>query len=183
MAWTAPVVAVSATAPAFAASPVVCPVVPVGGSWTPTTFSGTLASKADGYGWDNNGSWVIYRDNGSQTQSLVFTSSSPAIPATPLATYQGSFSYYWGYGNGQSGQSSQGTFEILVNNVVVKTVSRPGNPLTTSSQTVTYTVPAQTTSIVVTYRYTLAAQGTSPTRPASDDLTVGRLMFTTCTVN
>ena len=176
-------VVVSATAPAFAASPVVCPIVPSGGSWSPTTFTGTLATKADSYGWDD-GSWVVYRDNGSTTQPLVFTSSSPSIPVAPSATYRGSFAYTWGYGNGQASQSAQGTFQILINNVVVKTLSRPGTPLTTTAQPVTYMVPSRTTSIVVTYRYIISAQGSSPnTRPASDDITAGRFIFTQCTVN
>lgn len=183
-AWSVPVVSLAVTVPAYAASPIPCPVIPQPAQWTATTATGTLASKADDYQWyTTTNKWVIYKDNGSTTASLTFASSSPAIAVTPGATYNGSFSFYWQYGNGASAQSTGGTFDVLVNGVSVKSLTTRtaavGATAATTTQTFSYVAPAGTTSIVITYRYVL----TPRVNAASDDIIVTAPSFSTCTVN
>lgn len=184
-AWSVPVVAAATAAPAFAASPIPCPIVPPGSQWSATTVdSGTISAKNDDYAWGTDGKWTIYRDNGSSTTSVVFSSTSPSFAVRPGSTLTGTYSFFWGYGNGSSNASAQGTFEILFVTAsaatVVGTVSRPGSALGTTTQSVTFTVPAGVASGRLRYRYTIAPQGN---RPASDDISVGPVSFGTCTVN
>lgn len=183
--WTLPVVAVATTAPAFAASPAPCPLVPAASQWTPTSISGTLSSKADDYQWYTaTDKWVIYKDNGSTTTSLTFTSSSPTFAVVPGLTLQGGFTFYWQFGNSASSQSTGGTFDILINGIVVKSIATrsaaAGAAQATTTQSFPFTVPAGTTSIVVTYRFVLSPRSGVP---ASDDIIVSRLGFSNCTVN
>lgn len=185
-AWSVPVVAAATAAPAFAASPIPCPVVPPGSRWSATTVdSGTISTtKNDGYAWGSDGKWTIYRDNGSSTTSVVFSSTSPSFAVRPGSTLNGTFSFYWGYGNGSANASAQGTFEILfvtaAGATVVGTISRPGTAQATTTQSVTFTVPAGVSTGQLRYRYTIAPQGN---RPASDDISVGLVSFGACTVN
>lgn len=188
-AWSVPVIATAATAPAFAASPIVCPTLPAQSGWA-TTTSGTLgAASSGGYAWDN-GQWIVYRDNGSTSAPLTFTSTSPSMTVVPGATYQISFPFWWGYGNNNQSQSTGGTFDVLINGVsrrslTTRTSAVDGNPgaggvqTGSSSQSFTYQVPVGTTSVTVAYRYVL----TPRTLQASDDIIVGRLSFNSCTVN
>lgn len=189
-AWSVPVVAAAAAAPAFAASPIPCPVVPPGSTWNVTT-SGTLGrDTTGGYTWDG-ASWSVYRDNGSTSATLTFTTTPQApVAVVPGATYQVSFSFFWGYGNGNPNQSTGGTFDVLFNGQSVKSLAtrtaavdanagtngvQPG----TTTQTFTYVVPAGQTSMTIAYRYILQAR----TQQSNDDIVVGPLQFTACTVN
>lgn len=189
VAWTMPAIAASAPVPAFAASPITCPAMPPGTTWT-TTTSGTLGPAATGsYGWDTNNKFVNYCDNGSTTSPLTITSTT-TIPVVPGATYSISFRFSWGYGGGSPLMSTQGTFSVLFNGVVQKSLTtrtaavdanagsigvQPG----ATTQSFTYTVPSGTSSLTVTYRYVVTAR----TLPANDDIIVDMLNFNSCTVN
>ena len=188
-AWSVPVVSLAAAAPAFAASPITCPIVPPSDLWT-TTTTGTLGTfSSGGFAWEN-GSWIVYRDNGSTADPLTFTSTSPAMTVVPGATYEVSFPFWWGYGNGNVNSSTAGTFDVLFNGASQKSLttrtpavdanaaaagSQPGS----TTQNFSYVVPAGTTSVTIVYRYVL----TPRSRSASDDIVVGRLSFNNCTAN
>ena len=188
-AWATPVVAVVVAAPAFAASRVSCPVLPTSAAGWTTTTSGTLGPAASGgFGWNPAGAnFSVYRDNGSITANLVVTSTT-TVAVTPGATYTVTFPYTWGYGNGNALVSTQGTFAVLFNGVVQKSLttrtaavdSAPASPITsepgTTTQTFSYTVPAGQTSLTITYRQTL----TPSILTANDDINVGRPVFGNC---
>lgn len=181
-AWSVPVVAVATTAPAFAASPVPCPVVPGSAQWTATTGTGSLSSKNDTYSWDTSqDKWIVFKD-ASTAGSATFQTRSPAIAVTAGSTITGTFQLWWGYGNNNANTSNPSTFDILVNNTVVKSIATrtPGAGTVGSynSQSFTYTVPAGTTSAVITYRFVVPA--TTQSRNADDDIVATRLSFGNC---
>jgi hypothetical protein len=172
-----PVVSLAAVAPAFAASPIACPIIPPTGSWT-TTASGTLGPLGSGgFAWEDD-KWIVWRDNGSNSASLTFTSTSPEMTVVPGAKYEISFPFWWGYGGGSSSASTAGTFEVLFNGVSQKslTTRAAGLPAGWTTQNFTYTVPAGTTSVTIVYRYVL----TPRTRATSDDIVVRPLSFDNC---
>jgi hypothetical protein len=186
-AWTAPVIAFASTAPAYASSPIPCPSIPAGSSWT-TTTTGTLGSAGSGgYGWNGSNKFNVYRDNGSSIATLTLASST-TISVVPGAVYSISFRFFWGYGNGAATQSTEGTFSILLDGVVQKSLTtrtaavdanqsvsgvQPG----TTTHAFTYTVPAGMTSLALTYRYII----TPRTLAANDDIIVDPLVFNSCT--
>ena len=181
-AWSVPVVSLAAAAPAFAASPIACPIVPPSGSWT-TTTNGTLGSfTSGGFAWEDD-KWVVFRDNGSNAAPLTFTSTSPAMTVVPGATYEISFPFWWGFGNGNANSSTAGTFDVLFNNASQKSLTTrtaaAGTPSVWATQNFTYVVPAGTTSVTIAYRYVLTPRSLA----ASDDIVVGRLSFTDCTAH
>jgi hypothetical protein len=186
-AWTVPVIATVATAPAFAASPIPCPVIPPARDWDGTTWRGTPSAQADSNDWNKgNNKWVIWKDNASTRQSLTFETLSPYIPVRPGATYEGSYTFWFQYGNQKSVESSAGTFRMYINGVQVGaalSTKAPGmgSPLTTTTKTFSYKVPADTKQIVIMYRYEIAARS-DRRQVVSDDIEVGVPTFGTCRI-
>jgi hypothetical protein len=189
VAWTTPVIAVSAHAPAYASSLVPCPVLPAGNEWA-TTVDGRLGpTSSGGFGWSDANRFEVYRDNGS-SRDPVTVYSATAVTVIPGATYAVSFGFYWGFGNGSPLLSTGGTFSVLFNGVAQKTVttrtpdvdangSTLGTQPGSTTQTFTYTVPAGTTSLTVAYRYVM----TPRILVANDDIAVDQLSFNSCTAN
>ncbi|PRY56680.1 hypothetical protein BCF74_11875 [Knoellia remsis] len=185
LAWSVPVVAVAGAATAFAASPIACPTLTAGTGWT-TTYTGTLGpNSSGGQGWDaGNTTFSVYRDNGSSTAPLTITSTA-TFDVVVGATYDVSFLFNWGYGNGVASQSTGGTFTLTINDVPVKTLTTrtaavDGNTSVNGVQpgttTQTFTLKPTTSTIKVTYEYTI----TPKTEQANDDINVSSLNFTKC---
>lgn len=180
VAWAIPTVAVAGLAPAFAASRP-CPTVPSGTQWT-TTSSGTLGPSSSGsYTWNSAGTqWTVYRDNGSNSATLTFTTTTTISNLIPGQSYTMRIPIQWGYGNGNASQSTGATARVIVGGTqVLSRATRSSTGLGTSPGTATYTTNSFTatgTTMQLQYQVVISAR----TLQANDDIIMSLPTFDNC---
>ncbi|GAA5108524.1 hypothetical protein GCM10023339_07660 [Alloalcanivorax gelatiniphagus] len=170
--WSVPAVVVSATAPAFAASPCNCPefFVPAfpaagtaGNGWTLTATGGS-SSGSDVF---SNGSFVTVADPpsggllGSATRTVT---AQRSICVTAGRTYR--FTYSW---TAYVANPRPMTSELRVNGVAVPaSVITTSNNVTAGTRDVTW-VSTTTGNVSLAFVHTVSSSGTTVT---GDDITI-----------
>lgn len=179
LAWVTPAVVVGAPAPAFAASPVPCPTMPPGNTWS-TTYSGTLGtSTSGGFGWNAEPpyNFNVYRDNGSTSDTLVFTTRT-SVDLQAGVTYTLSTPIWWGYGNSQASRSTPLTVSLRIGATDVFSVATRTAPLGTPGESTlvrTYTATSSGPT-EVRLRFSVSPR----TRQSNDDIILTMPSFTRC---
>lgn len=180
-AWAIPTIALASAAPATAASPLPCPTVPGGSDWS-LTYSGTLGPASTGaYSWNSAGTqWTVYRDNGSSSSTLTFTTTTTISNLIVGRSYSMRIPISWGYGNGVANQSTGATARVIVDGTtVLSRATRSSAGLGTSPGGATYTATsftATSTSMQLQYQVIISAK----TSQANDDIIMSVPTFANC---
>lgn len=179
LAWVTPAIVVGAPAPSFAASPVPCPTMPPGNTWS-TTYSGAPgATSSGGFGWNAEPpyNFNVYRDNGSTSDTLVFTTTTEVDLQAGVA-YTLSTPIWWGYGNGQASQSTPLTVSLRIGATDLFSVPTRTAPLGTPGNSTLVRTYTATSSGPTTVRLRFSV---SPrTQQANDDIRLTLPSFTRC---
>ncbi len=188
--WSVPVIAVGASAPAMAASPVACPSFPGGAAFTVTKSADTNSAPATATGTSPNVLITMYTDSTKATATTVTATAN--LTVVPGNTYNFNFAVKTGLGTiAGSSTTFNASVVIAVGGATaasIKTKSTgPGTTLQQPTGDVTtgatvnypyaYVAPAGVTSAAITFTFTISG-GTNSGN--NDDYQI-RPTLTSCT--